>query len=247
VSAAFGLLTLKLVGVLWLGAFLGALAVGGAGFAFALVASSVWLHALDPLQTAVLVLASGVCLHLASIWLMRRTLEPRRLWPFLLGGVLGIPIGIYLLTRTDPGLLKTCLGVFLLAYGLFALLAPRLPHVSHGGRLADGTVGFLGGILGGLGGFSGVLPTIWAQLRGWSKETIRGVCQPFIFLAQLTSLALLGGVAVDQASLAMFAVTVPALLAGASAGWAIYGRLDERRFRQALAALLAASGLTLVL
>ena len=41
--------------------------------------------------------------------------------------------------------------------------------------------------------------------------------------------------------------SVPALVAGTFAGWAIYGRLDERRFRQVLAALLAASGLTLVL
>ena len=247
VTAALGLLSLKLLGILWLGAFLGALAVGGAGFAFALVASSVWLHALPPLQTAVLVLASGVCLHLFSIWLMRRTLEPGRLWPFLAGGALGIPIGISLLTRSDPGVLKTSLGFFLLAYGLFALMAPRLPHVSRGGRLADGLVGFIGGILGGLGGFSGVLPTIWAQLRGWSKETIRGVCQPFIFLAQLTSLALLGGIAIDRASLVMFAAIVPALLAGSWVGWLIYGRLDERRFRQVLAGLLALSGLVLVL
>ena len=245
-SAALGALTLKLLGVLWLGAFLGALTVGGAGFAFALVASSIWLHALPPLQTAVLVLASGVCLHLFSIWLMRRTLEPGRLWPFLIGGAVGIPIGISLLTLSDPGVLKHGLGFFLLAYGLFALFAPRLPHVPHGGRLADGIVGFLGGILGGLGGFSGVLPTIWAQLRGWSKETIRGVCQPFIFLAQLTSLALLGGIAVDSASVLMFAVTIPALAAGSWVGWLIYGRLDERRFRQVLAGLLAASGLGLV-
>jgi hypothetical protein len=160
-TAALALLSFKLVGVLWLGAFLGALAVGGAGFAFALVASSVWLHALPPLQTAVLVLASGVCLHLFSIWLMRRTLEPARLWPFLAGGAVGIPIGISLLTRSDPGVLKHALGFFLLAYGLFALFALRLPHVAHGGRFADGMVGFFGGILGGLGGFSGVLPTIW--------------------------------------------------------------------------------------
>jgi uncharacterized protein len=246
-TAALSILTWKLLGVLWLGGFLGALAVGGAGFAFALVASSIWLHALAPLQTAVLVLASGVCLHLASIWLMRRTLEPRRLWPFLVGGAIGIPIGIALLTRSDPGILKTSLGCFLLAYGLFALLAPRLPHVAGGGRLADGAVGFFGGILGGLGGFSGVLPTIWAQLRGWSKETIRGLCQPFIFLAQLTSLALLGGIAVDATSVVIFAAMVPALVAGSLAGWAIYGRLDERRFRQVLAGLLALSGLVLVM
>ena len=245
-TAALGLLSYKLIGILWLGAFLGALAVGGAGFAFALVASSVWLHALPPLQTAVLVLASGVCLHPFSIWLMRRTLEPGRLWPFLVGGAVGIPIGISLLIRSDPGVLKHALGFFLLLYGLFALFAPRLPHVSHGGKVADGIVGFFGGILGGLGGFSGVLPTIWAQLRGWSKETIRGVCQPFIFLAQLTSLALLGGIAIDEASVAMFAITIPALFAGSWAGWLIYGRLDERRFRQVLAALLALSGLVLV-
>jgi len=30
-------------------------------------------------------------------------------------------------------------------------------------------------------------------------------------------------------------------------GWQLYGRLDDRRFRQALAVLLIGSGLTLVL
>src|SRR5205814_3111531 len=59
------------------------------------------------------------------------------------------------------------------------------------------------------------------KLRGWSKETIRGVCQPFIFLAQLTSLALLGGIAIDRASIVMFAAIVPALLVRSWVGWLI--------------------------
>lgn len=245
-SGMLGLPSVELIAILWVGAFLGALAVGAAGFAFALVASSIWLHALPPLQTAVLVLASGVCLHLASMWVVRRSIEPGRLWPFLLGGAVGVPLGIYLLTRSDPGFLKTCLGFFLLAYGLFALFARRLPHVSKGGRLADGMVGLIGGVMGGLGGFSGALPTIWAQLRGWSREAIRGVCQPYIFLTQVASLFLLGGVAVDGTSIVMFAVTIPAMIAGSYVGWAIYGRLDEKRFRQVIAGLLASSGLLLV-
>jgi uncharacterized protein len=41
-------LTLASLAVVWLGAFLGALAAGGSGFAFALVASAIWLHAFDP-------------------------------------------------------------------------------------------------------------------------------------------------------------------------------------------------------
>jgi uncharacterized protein len=160
--------------------------------------------------------------------------------------VIGVPIGVRVLTESDPEALRQALGGFILAYGVYALAVRRLTHVGFGGRGADGLVGFAGGFLGGLGGFSGVLPTIWAQLRGWSKETIRGVCQPYILVIQLASLILVGAVALDWTGVALFAAIVPALLAGAWAGWLIYGRLDERRFRQVLAALLVASGLTLL-
>lgn len=241
-----GGMTVGTLGIVWLGAFIGALAVGGAGFAFALAASSIWLHVLDPLQTTALVVASGTLLHGGFIWSMRRTIEPARLWPFVVGGLVGIPIGVSLLARTDADLLKALLGVFLVAYGLYAFLAPRLPPIAHGGRAADAAVGFFGGILGGLGGYSGVLPTIWTQLRGWPKETSRGVCQPFILVAQVTTLFLVGTLAFDRTGVLLFATMIPALLAGAWAGWLIYGRLDDRRFRQVLTALLIASGLTLL-
>ena len=44
----------------------------------------------------------------------------------------------------------------------------------------------------------------------------------------------------------MLLASLPMLACGAWLGWRIYGRLDERRFRQALAALIALSGLLLV-
>ena len=240
-------LTLHTLGLVWLGAFVGALAAGGAGFAFALAASSIWLHALDPLHTTALVVACGTLLHLGLVWPMRRSIEPRRLWPFLAGGVVGIPLGVQLLARTDAGALKAALGLFLMAYGLCALATPRLPRVERGGRAVDAAVGFVGGVLGGLGGYSGVLPTIWTQLRGWPKETARGVYQPFILVAHIATLVLVGMVAFDLTGILLLAAALPALLAGAWLGWRIYGRLDDRRFRQVLAGLLVVSGLALVL
>jgi uncharacterized membrane protein YfcA len=92
-----------------------------------------------------------------------------------------------------------------------------------------------------------VLPTIWTQLRGWPKDVARAVFQPFIIVAQLLTLVLVGLVALDRATVLLFIATLPALAAGAWLGWTIYRWLDERRFRQALAALLVVSGLTLVL
>ena len=58
----------------------------------------------------------------------------------------------------------------MILYGVYALFAPRLPHVSWGGRIADAAAGFFGGLVGGVAGLSGIAPAIWTQLRGWSKR-----------------------------------------------------------------------------
>jgi uncharacterized protein len=239
-------LSLPSLAILWTGTFLGGLAAGAAGFAFGIVASAIWLHALSPVHNAFLVVSCGVLLQIATLWPARRSIEPRRVWPFIVGGAVGIPLGVGLLVHSDAGRLKLGLGLFLLAYGVYALVAPRLPYVGGGGRMADALVGLLSGVLGGLGGYSGVLPAIWAQLRGWPKEVARAIYQPFIVFAHLATLALVGLVALDRAAVVLLIVALPALVAGGWLGWVIYGRLDERRFRQLLAALLVASGAALM-
>ncbi|SRR5258707_6562170 len=241
------LFTPATLAMLWLGGFLGAVASGGAGFAFALVAASVWLHAFDPVHTAFLVLVCSTLLQFGTIGPLVRHIQVRRLWPFLAGGLAGIPLGVVLLTYTDPNVLKTAIGIFLAAFGLFVLLAPRLPVIAAGGQAADAAVGFAGGVLGGLGGYSGVLPTIWTQLRGWSKFEARAVYQPFIIVAQIATMIVIGVVALDKAGVLLLIVSLPALLVGGWVGWRLYGHLDERRFRQFLALLLVVSGLTLVI
>jgi uncharacterized membrane protein YfcA len=240
------LLTVKTIALVSLGAFMGGLAAGAAGFAFGIVATAVWLHAIDPIHSTILVVSGGTIIQAGTIWPLRRSIEPRRLWPFLAAGLAGIPIGVWLLVRTDAHALKVGLGLFLAAYGIYALATPRLPRIERGGRLADAAVGFAGGILGGIGGYSGVLPAIWTQLRGWTKEVARSVYQPFIVMAHVVTLALVGAVAMDRQGLILLLIALPALIAGAAIGWRIYGRLDEHRFRQALAALLVVSGVTLM-
>jgi uncharacterized membrane protein YfcA len=242
----FGL-TLQAVSIVWVGAFVGALAAGGAGFAFALAASSIWLHVLDPVRTTALVVACGSLLHFTLVWPIRRAIEPARLTPFLAGAIIGIPLGVLLLTRVNGGALKIALGIFMMLYGLYALLAPRLPKLAFGGRAVDAGIGLIGGILGGLGGYSGVVPTIWTQLRGWPKEIARGVYQPFILFAHVTTLLFVGAVALDSGGVKLFLLALPALGIGAWVGLHLYSRLNDLRFRQVLALMLIASGLSLVL
>jgi uncharacterized membrane protein YfcA len=226
----FAGLTLDTIAILWLGALLGGIAAGGSGFAFALAASSIWLHRVDPLHSTIMVTGAGVLLHLSTIWPQRKNISAARVSPFILGGLAGIPIGVYLL-----------------AYGAYAVVSPRLHTIDLGGRGADAAVGFIGGVLGGIGGYSGVLPTIWTQLRGWPKEVARGVYQPYIIVVQSITLAGIVWVTLDRVGLMLLLTVLPPLLLGTWIGWQLYGRLDERRFRQGLGLLLIASGATLIL
>lgn len=232
---------------LWLGALLGGIAAGASGFAFALAATSIWLHRIDPLNSAILATACGTLLHLTTLKPLWPHVNISRLLPFVIGGVIGIPLGVYILAFTDAALLKVALGTFLIAFGTYALFAPSLPRITAGGRPLDGTVGFIGGVLGGIGGYSGVLPTIWTQLRGWGKEAARGVYQTYVIVVQAIALAGIFLVAFNPYSLKLLVAVLPPVFLGTWIGWQLFGRLNDRRFRQALAVLLMASGVTLVL
>ena len=59
----------------FLATFAGALVAGLSGFAFGLVAASIWLYILSPLQTATLIIAFGLIVQGYSVWKLRRALD----------------------------------------------------------------------------------------------------------------------------------------------------------------------------
>jgi len=242
-----GILSANGLAILWAGAFLGAIAVGAGGFGFALAASSIWLHGLTPVRTTVLVVGCGGILHALMIWPLRRSFRLDRVWPFVLGCLIGIPFGVRVLAAVNPAILKPVLGAFLLLYGIYALTVRRLPLITVGGRGADMAVGLAGGVLGGIGGFSGVLPMIWTQLRGWPRDIARATYQPYILIANIATLLVIGAFGLDRSALLLILLALPALAAGAWAGWRLYGWVDDQLFRRGVAGIVAASGLSLIL
>ena len=109
--------------------FAGALVAGLSGFAFGLVAASIWLHILTPLQTATLIIAFGLIVQGYAVWKLRRALDLAKLWPFLLGAALGVPVGVGVLTWANPAHVRIGVGAFLVLYSLYALLRPAIGPV----------------------------------------------------------------------------------------------------------------------
>jgi uncharacterized membrane protein YfcA len=115
------------------------------------------------------------------------------------------------------------------------------------GVAADIGVGFLNGLLGGLTGLTGIIVTVWSQLRGWPKDVQRTVFQPVNLAAivlSAVSLSIAGAVTAE--TIRLYVLGLPLMLAGMWIGLKLYGKLDDAAFRRVLLLLLLVSGVTLI-
>ncbi|HYG44396.1 MAG TPA: sulfite exporter TauE/SafE family protein [Bordetella sp.] len=234
--------------LLALGACVAAFVQGLAGFGFGLVAMAFWSWTLPPAMAAPAVVFGSLIGQLLAVRSLRHGFDWRRLMPFLLGGLVGVPLGVVLLRYVDPAAFRLGVGVVLLVYCPAMLLAAELPRVTRGGRLADAAVGWLGGAMGGFGGLPGPAPTLWCVLRGWPRDQQRAVFQSFnlamhgITLAGYAAAGLLTAQTVPVFSIVGAAVLVPALI-----GVHLYRRFSDATFRRLVLALLTLSGVALAI
>ena len=238
--------TIALV-LLIVGALAGGFVSGLAGFGTALMALGIWLYVLPPSIAVPLVLICSIVAQtstLPSIW---QSIDFRLVWPFLIGGLAVVPLGTMMIEHADPRIFKLSVGVLLLVFPA-ALYFQRNPlALSFGGRAADTMVGFAGGILGGLAGLSGPLPTLWASVRGWGKDERRGVFQTFNWTVLSASLCLQAGTGfVTREVLWLALLALPATVLGAWLGARVYRVLSDGNFRDVVLGLLFLSGAGLV-
>lgn len=230
-----------------LGAIVAGFVQGLSGFAFGLVAMSFWAWTLDPRLAATLSVFGALMGQLLAAFTVRRGFDLQRLLPFVLGGLAGIPLGVAVLPHLDMDWFKALLGGLLVIWCPAMLMARSLPRITAGGRIADAAVGMAGGVLGGIGGFTGTLPTLWCTLRGMDKDAQRAIIQNFNLSMLLVTMGiyLATGVVTAQV-LPLFAIVAPAMLLPTLFGAKLYIGISEARFRQIVLGLLTASGVALL-
>jgi uncharacterized membrane protein YfcA len=229
------------------GALAGGFVNGLTGFGTGLTALPIWLYALEPVVAAQLVSAASIAGHISTVSAIWRDIKWRRLFPMVGAGLLGVPIGTWLLPLISVSTFRFAVGIVLTLYCTLMLFAAGRVHVAGGGKGAEAVIGFGGGVLGGMAGLSGAMLTVWAALKGWPKEQRRVFFQAFnmLILSAMLLTSFMRGLVGVQLLLAL-AVGLPGTLAGAWLGIRVYRRLDDYRFDRIVLFLLLLSGLSLV-
>ena len=233
--------------VVLLGALAGGFVSGLAGFGTGLTALGIWLYVMNPPIAASLVIACSVVSQVETIPVIWHAIEARVVAPFVIGGLVGVPLGTALVPHLDPYWFRFGIGVVLVLFSILMLRGTSSQPVVGGGWHADTVVGFGGGVLGGLAGLSGPLPTMWATLRAWDKDQRRSVFQAFnlaVLTAALVAHAINGMLTIALWRLVVIAI--PGTLVGAWLGARLYQRLSDTRFQTVVLLLLGGSGVMLV-
>ena len=229
-----------------LAAFAGGFVSGFSGFAMGLVVSGVWLHIITPVQTAALIAGYGLLTQGYGILKLRQKLNWQAIWPLVLGTTIGIPIGVMLLSYLNPVYLRFGVGVLLVLYTIYSLARPAFRPMKIG-TAADIAIGVTNGLVGGLTGLGGIVSTISCQWRGWTRDVQRAVFQPVLFAAFVIICISMGVTgAFTAATLKLYGLGLPFMLAGIWSGFKLYGKIDDEMFRKVVLALLLLAGLSLI-
>jgi hypothetical protein len=237
---------MELILIVAVGAALAGFVQGLSGFGFGLTAMSIWAWTLEPKLAAVLAVFGGLLGQLIAAFTVRRGWDVRALLPFLAGGLAGLPLGLYLLPRLDIPLFKALLGTMLVIVCPLMFFAQQLPKV-RAGRGGDLLAGAAGGMMGGLGGFTGVVPTLWCTVRGFDKEGQRAIIQNFnLTMLVVTFGSYLATGMLEARMLPLLAVVAPAVLLPVLLGARVYVGISDVAFRKVVLGLLSLSGIALL-
>lgn len=225
---------------------LGGFATGSGGFGFALVTTPVLWWVLPPPLIVLTNLALSVALRLPLLWTDRRYVVGRQAVLIGVGGVIGLPIGIALLTRTDARLLTIGAHAAIIGLSVVYLIgADRLPRVPDRGGLGRMLVGVCSGALNTSVSVSGPPLVLWLLNQKVTGRAFRATVSVIgLGLNLVGVLVLIRSGSAEPSWLILAVAALPAAAVGTLAGHLVLRRLPQRIFVRSAAAFVVVTSLT---
>ena len=224
---------------------LSALARGILGFGNALIAMPL-LALVVSVQIASPVVAlsnlTGILVILVGNW---RSVDFKAAWRLILGCLIGIPVGLYFIKNANESLVRIILGLILVLFGLYYLIAPRLPYLR--GEETSYAFGLASGILGGAYNSNGPPIVIYGALRRWPPESFRATLQGVFLPTNLMVIVghVLAGLTTPTV-LKLYGLSVPFMVGATLLGIYLGKRIPKGQFNRIVYGFLVLMGVLLI-
>jgi uncharacterized protein len=177
---------------------------------------------------AVLLSTTVAAVVVAQDW---RHIHLRSAAGLVVATVFGIPIGLLVLTSAHQELVKAGLGVFIMLFAAYSLMARNALRLEQEHPALLLTSGFVAGIMGGAFGMNGPPLVIYGSLRRWTPQHFRATLQAYFLPASLLGMAGYWSAGLWTRTVThTYLLVLPAMLPAVILGRAINRRLSGNAF-----------------
>ena len=208
------------------------------GFGSALIAAPLLTLIVGPRSAVVIITTLGLAMSTMVTVRQSRHVDWRLTATLAAMGLLGMPMGLLLLTKLDPRALTLAIAVLVLASAL--VLATRWS--GRPGPWMRRAAGIMSGAMLTAAGMNGPPLVVTLQAMRLSPATFRATLQAAFCvqdLAAVTGFAVVG--AITPHALVAIAAGLPALPIGWALGDTVFSRLDHALFRRVVIGMLVLS------
>ena len=225
--------------------FVGATVLSTIGFGIGMTTIPILLFVLEPQTVIVVVNTVSVALFILIVHQNRDELPFRRVGPWAVAGLLGVPVGVLILKDSDAGLLKiaiTSVTIILTLVVAFNVRA-RIPS----GLLVGLVVAFVVSVTLNALGIGGPIMALYMLTQNWSRNAVRGALSLyflFVEAAGVVGYGITGLLTTERIALILIAVGPVTL--GFLLATHLVRRMNDVVFRRAtMVAIIGMSGLVL--
>jgi hypothetical protein len=221
--------------------FAAGLIQGLTGFGFALVSAPLLSILMEPRMAMPIVITHGSLVTLLLLPEAWRWIDLKMVIPLAASGLVGIPLGAYLLRVVEGDILRVVVGLLVVIFSILLLL--RVEGVGSSSRWMILPVGFLSGLLGGSTTMSGPPVILFLAHTGVEKRVFRASLIAYFTLLGLTAIPtyILHGL-INERSLIWILLLLPSMALGALLGARLSRRIEETVFRRIALLITLASG-----
>lgn len=216
--------------------------VSTVAFGMGMVATPFLLLALDPQTIVVVVNVFGVGIFATIVLQERRNIPYREVVPFSAAGLVGVPIGIAVLTSADEGFLR--IGITVLILALAAVVVLDLQGNRRLPTALGIAIAFVVGATTASFGIGGPLTAIFFLSRYSERHVMRASLSLFhltIMGTGVVGYAFTGLLTAERLAL-IAAVAVPVFVGFRIAGY-LTNRMNDELFRKGVIAIIIATSM----
>ncbi len=226
--------------------FAGGFMQGLSGFGFALIGVPVLSLFMSPKVAAPIVVTCVLVSNLLVLYNARHNVQFKRIWPLGVAGMLGVPVGAWLLHDLSVDALRLLMGGVVTVAAILMALGVRVAIKRE--RLAFLPVGFSSGMLSGSIGIGGPPVILFFTNQQLPPKVFRAnIVAYFTILNVATNTVFISSGVITEEVLRYTLLFLPGLFAGVFVGTRLTNKVPDLLFRRIALALVIGTGVVSIL